>query len=212
MRRLRRLKALRNQSPGFPNGFLKGESTMISSTYARPVALCIFVLTLLTPLGCKSSGGAGSGQSAASISGPLTILPEYDARAPRTCAKVTSPPSAELAAVMVQCTMEGLSDTGLGLFQDVKVEMGAPRPYNGYSDAGLAGIDTTAPVYPLRGSYTGYFCTKWGGTLVPIGHNCVVSAVPSAEGACWKTSFGDWSCKMQGAAPQMVNGPGPKTF
>lgn len=185
---------------------------MIPNIYARPVALCFFVLTLLTPLGCKTAEGTGPSTSPASISGPLTILPEYDARAPRTCAKVMSPPSAELAVVMVQCTMEGLSNIGLQLFQDVKVEMGAPRPYNGYSDAGLAGIDTNAQVYPLRGSYTGYFCTKWGGTLVPIGHNCVVSAVPAADGACWKTSFGDWNCKMQGGAPQVTAGPGPKTF
>ncbi|MGD0346419.1 MAG: hypothetical protein ABSA85_06660 [Terracidiphilus sp.] len=185
---------------------------MISNTYARPVALCFMAFTLLTPLGCKSAGGEGPSGSAASISGPLTILPEYDARAPRTCSKVTSPPSAEQAAVMVQCTMEGLSPTGLQLFQDVKLEMGAPRAFIYNSDAGLAGIDTNAQVYPLRGSYTGYFCTKWGGSLVPIGHNCVVSAVPTAEGQCWKTSFGDWSCKMQGGAPQMTAGPGPKTF
>jgi hypothetical protein len=209
---MRRLKALHSYSPGFPYDFLKGESTMIQNTCARPVALCFFVLTLLTPLGCKSAGGEGSGQSGASISGPLTILPEYDARAPRTCAKVTSPPSAAQAAVMVQCTMDGLGATGLALTQDVKLEIGSPRAFVYYSDAGLAGIDMNAPVYPLRGSYTGYFCTKWGGSLVPIGHNCVVSAVPAAQGWCWKTSFGDWSCKMQGAAPNMANGAGPKTF
>ena len=39
---------------------------MISNPCARPVALCFFVLTLLTPIACKSAGGEGSGQSAAS--------------------------------------------------------------------------------------------------------------------------------------------------
>lgn len=185
---------------------------MISNTCARPVALCFFVLTLLTPLGCESAGGEGSGQSAASISGPLTILPDYDARAPRTCAKVMSPPSAAQAAVMVQCTMDGLGPTGLQLTQDVVLEMGAPRPFVYNTDAGLAGIDLKAQVYPLRGSFTGYFCSKWGGSLVPKGRNCVVSAVPVAQGWCWKTSFGDWNCKMQGGAPKMTAGPGPKTF
>jgi hypothetical protein len=185
---------------------------MISNICARPVALCFFAFTLLIPIACKSAGGEGSTGSAAGISGPLTILPEYDARAPRTCAKVTSPPSAAQAAVMVQCTMEGLSPTGLQLFQDVKLEMGAPRPFVYNTDAGLDGIDLKAQVYPLRGSYTGYFCTKWGGTLVPIGHNCVVSVVSTAQGACWKTSFGDYQCKLQGFAPTMEAGAGPKTF
>ena len=185
---------------------------MISNSCARPVELCFSVLTLLTPIACKSAGGEGTTGSAASISGPLTMKPEYDARAPRTCAKVMNPPSAAQAAVMVQCAMDGLGPTGLQLTQDVVLEMGAPRRFVYNTDAGLAGIDVNAPVYPLRGSFTGYFCSKWGGSLVPIGHNCVVSAVPTAQGWCWKTSFGDWSCKMQGGAPKMTAGPGPKTF
>lgn len=185
---------------------------MIPNTCARPMVLCFFVLTLFALPGCKNAGGQGNSGTAASISGPLTMLPEYDSRAPRTCAKVTSPPSAAEAAVMVQCTMDGLSPTGVQLTQDVNLEMGSPRPFVYYTDAGLAGIDLNAQVYPLRGSYTGYFCRKWGGTLVPIGHNCVVSAVPAAQGWCWKSSFGDWTCKMQGGAPKMVAGPGPKAF
>ena len=185
---------------------------MILNTCARPVALCLFALTFLTQLGCKSSGGDGPGQSVASISGPLTILPEYDARAPRTCAKVTSPPSAALAAVMVQCAMDGLGATGLALTQDVKLEMGSPRPFVYNTDAGLAGIDMNAPVYPLSGSYTGYFCNLVSASLNGPGKNCVKSVVPKAQGWCWKTTFGDWSCKLQGGAPDMVNSPGPKTF
>lgn len=137
---------------------------LLPNTFARPMALCIFVLTLFTLPGCKSAGGEGSGQTAGSISGPLTMLPAYDSRAPRTCAKVTSPPSAAQAAVMVQCAMDGLSPTGVQLTQDVNLEMGSPRPFVYNTDAGLAGIDLNALVYPLRGSYTGYFCSKWGGT------------------------------------------------
>jgi len=190
----------------------KGVSIMNPSKKMSNAVLCLSVLTLLTPIACKSAGGAAAGPNGAAISGPLTMLPEYDARAPRTCSKVTSPPSAAQAAVMVQCSMEGLSPTGLQLFQDVQLEIGSPRPFVYNSDAGLSGIDLNAKVYPLRGSYTGYFCSKWGGTLVPIGHNCVVSTVTSATGACWKTSFGDWSCKMQGFAPKMTAGAGPKTF
>jgi hypothetical protein len=185
---------------------------MILSNNMRPVALCLFALTLLTPLGCKSAGGEGTGLNGAGISGPLAMLPEYNARAPRTCSKVTSPPSAAQAAVLVQCTMDGVSATGLGLIQDVKLEMGSSRPFVYWTDAGLAGIDLNAKVYELRGSYTGYFCTLVSASLNPPGQNCIKSVVPKAQGWCWKTTFGDWSCKLQGGAPDMVNGSGPKTF
>ena len=185
---------------------------MILSNHMRPMALCLFAFTLLTPFGCKSAGGEGASQSGAGISGPLTMLPEYQARAPRTCATVKSPPSAAQATVMVQCTMDGLSATGLGLIQDVKLEVGSSRPFVYWTDAGLEGIDLKADVYPLRGSYTGYFCTLISASLNPPGQSCIKSVVPVAQGWCWKTSFGDWKCKLQGGAPKMEPGAPPTTF
>jgi hypothetical protein len=175
------------------------------------LSFCLVAFTLLAALGCNSAGGQGSG-SGSSISGPLTMLADYQARAPRTCATVTSPPSAAQAVVMVQCSMDGLSDTGLGLVQDVKLQIGKARPFVYWTDAGLAGIDLTATVYPLQGSYTGYFCSLIS-NMAPAGQSCIKSAVPVAQGWCWKTSFGDYKCKLQGGAPQMVQGqPAPKTF
>lgn len=183
---------------------------MNSSNRVRSAALCCFILTLLTPFGCKNAEGAG--QAGAAISGPLTMQPDYDTRAPRTCATVKSSPSAAQAAVMVQCNMDSLSAMGLGLIQDVKLEMGSPRDFVYYSDAGLAGIDLKAQVYVLRGSYTGYFCTLVSASLNGPGKNCLKSTVTGAQGWCWKTSFGDWKCKMQGGVPVTVISPGPKTF
>ena len=183
---------------------------MFSFLRLRPLALCTLVLTLFIPFGCKSAQGAGD--SAATISGPLTMLPDYNTRAPRTCSTLKTPPTPAQAAVLVQCTMDNLSATGLGLTQDVKLEMGSSRPFVYWTDAGLAGIDLKAQVFDLRGSYTGYFCSLASASLNPPGMNCIRSAVPAAQGWCWKTSFGDWKCKMQGAAPSSVIGPGPKTF
>ena len=182
----------------------------ISHFRMRPVALGFFVLTLLAPLGCKSAGGEG--QSGASISGPLTMLPEYNTRAPRTCSKVTSPPSVAQAAVLVQCTMDSVSPTGLGLFQDVKIDLGGARPFVYWTDAGLESIDLKAQVYPLQGSYTGYFCTLSSASLNGAGENCIKSVVTKATGWCWKTAFSEWKCKMQGGVPVSVNSAGPKTF
>ena len=184
----------------------------IFSSHTRIAAICFFALALFTTFGCKSAAGAG--QSGAGISGPLTMMPEYDARAPRTCSKVTSAPSAAQAAVLVQCTMDAASYTGLGLIQDVKLEMGSSRAFDlYYTDAGLAGIDLNSKIYELRGSYTGYFCNLVASSLNGPGKNCVKSAVPVAQGWCWHTTFGDWKCKMQGGAPDMVDAqPAPKTF
>jgi hypothetical protein len=185
---------------------------MSLSARARKVALCLSAFTLLSPLGCNAGGQASGSGSGSSISGPLTMLPEYQARAPRTCTSVTKPPSASQAAVMVQCTMDSLSYTGLGLIQDVKLQIGSPRAFVYYSDAGLAGIDLNAQVYPLRGSYTGYFCRLTSTVLDPSAGSCIKSVVPVAEGWCWKTSFGDYKCKMQGGAPKMENSPPPTAF
>jgi hypothetical protein len=178
----------------------------------RPLTVCLLALALLSPLGCNSSaGGQGSGSGAA-ISGPLTILPDYQARAPRTCSAVNSPPNASQATVMVQCSMDALTDTGLGLIQDVKLQIGKPRPFVEWTDGGLLNVDLTATIYPLQGSYTGYFCNLIS-NMAPAGQSCLRSAVPAAQGWCWKTSFGDYKCKMQGGAPATIAAqPAPKTF
>ena len=169
---------------------------MSYSTRTRNLAFCLSVIGFLAPLGCKSVDGQGNGTS--SISGPLTILADYQARAPRKCSSVTSAPSVAQAAVMVQCTMDATSAFGLGLVQDVSIEMGKARPFVYSSDAGLSGVDLDAQVYPLRGSYTSYLCNTIS-NMAPVGHSCMKSPVPMAVGWCWKTSFGDYKCKLQGA-------------
>ncbi|MGA3082140.1 MAG: hypothetical protein ABSD44_12245 [Terracidiphilus sp.] len=68
-----------------------------------------------------------------------------------------------------------------------------------------------AKVYPLRGSYTGYFC-RLISNMEPAGQSCIKSVVPVAQGWCWKTSFGDWRCKLQGGAPKMESGAAPTSF
>jgi hypothetical protein len=185
---------------------------MSFSARAFHFALCFSAFTLLTTLGCNSAGGQGS---SAAISGPLTMLADYQSRAPRTCSSVNSAPSVAQAAVMVQCTMDAQSAFGVGLVQEVKIEMGKSRPFLYSSDAGLSGIDLTAQVIPLRGSYTSYLCNTIS-NMAPVGHSCMKSPVPMAVGACWKTSFGDYKCKLQGAPggslPKSEFSGAPQTF
>lgn len=185
---------------------------MKSSHRMRLAAFCFFVLTLLTPFACKTAGGEGAGQSGAGISGPLAMLPQYQSRAPRTCAKVTSPPSVAQAAVLVQCTMEADSAFGVSLIQDPKPEIGKSRKFVYASDAGLPGIDLDAKVYPLQGTYTAYLC-RTVNNMSPAGANCIKTVFPASNGWCYKTSFGEWRCRMQGTAPQTLMGQSaPTTF
>jgi hypothetical protein len=185
---------------------------MILSNRMRTIALSLFFLTLLTPLGCKSAEGEGAGQSGAGISGPLTMLPQYGSRAPRTCAKVTSPPSVAQAAVLVQCSMEADSAFGVGLVQDVKPEIGKSRKFVYASDAGMPSIDLDAQVYPLEGTYSAYLC-RYINNMSPAGANCTKTVFSASIGWCYKTSFGDWRCRMQGQTMQMVMGqPAPTSF
>jgi hypothetical protein len=111
--------------------------------------------------------------------------------------------------------MDASSAFGVGLVQDVKIEMGKARPFVYSSDAGLSGIDLNAQVIPLRGSYTAYLCNTIS-NMAPVGHSCIKSPVPMAVGACWKTSFGDYKCKLQGAPggslPKSEFSGAPKTF
>jgi len=178
------------------------------SSALRSLELSLFAVALLTPLGCKSAEGAGQ-VSVSNLSGPPVILPAYQGRAPKKCATISNPPSAELAAAMIPCSMDQESSMGLTLFQDVKVQMGAPRAFIMATDNGLSEADVNAKVYPLRGSFTAYGC-RYISNMAPAGQSCGVSPVPDAKGWCWKTSFGDWKCRFdtifslgwgKGAAP-----------
>jgi hypothetical protein len=185
---------------------------MILSNRMRPWALGLFALSLLTPIGCKSAGGEGAGTgSAADLSGPPVILPAYQGRAPRTCTSVTKPPSPAQAGALVQCTMDNLSSIGLRLVQDVKVELGTPRPVVLSTDDGLSELNLKSSVYPMRGSYTSYFCRTIN-NMVPEPTSCLIVSVPQGKGWCWKTSFGDWKCKFGEFVVADRYGPAPKSY
>ena len=171
---------------------------------------CLIVLALLSPLGCKTAAGAGS-VSATDLSGPPVILPAYEGRAPRTCKSVASPPSTAVAAELVQCTMDNLSAIGLRLMQDVTVQLGTPRPVVLSTDDGLSEIDLKSSVYPMRGSYTSFFCRAIN-NMVPAATSCLLASVPAGKGWCWKTSFGDWKCKFGEFVVADRYGPAPKIY
>jgi hypothetical protein len=169
---------------------------MIMSRNVHPAALCLFALTLLTPFGCKSAGGEGTGGS--SVSAPVQINTSFKTRDPRQCTGFTAQPSPAQAALLVQCTMDTKSNQYINLIQNVKVQMASSRAFLMSSDSYLTEVDTASKVIPIRGSLTAYGCST-ANPVTPAGKNCQSYDIPSGSGMCWKTTFGDWKCSLGGA-------------
>lgn len=120
----------------------------------------------------------------------------FGTRPPRVCGEVKAKPTPDQAAALVQCRTETMSEGEIYLLEKVQVQMGSGQPYNQKAHVFLTAVDTTAKVFPIRGSLTSYRCvrTKDGG----VGTNCVTVAGPNAQGYCWPTTFGTWDCILSG--------------
>jgi hypothetical protein len=181
----------------------------------RSMALCLLASLLAGTSGCKSIGAAAAGNGPAEMSGPPTYNAEYQVRNPRICAKVTSPPTVAQATALVQCSNEsdttGSASPAIILATDLQVEMGAPRNYIPGTDD-RQNLDTSAKIYPLRGQGTRWSC----GAVpeYPAGQNCMKwPAGPGGQGACWKTTFGDWNCTMSiGSTNWVSKQKGPTSY
>jgi hypothetical protein len=183
---------------------------------ARTLALCLLAGLLAGSTGCKSSVAEANGSgSAENMSGPPTFNATYQVRNPRVCAKVTSPPSTAQATALVQCSAEadttGSASPAIILATDLQVEIGHPRNYIPGTD-NREDIDPSAMVYPIRGQGTRWSC----GAVpeYPEGQNCMKwPAGPGGQGACWKTTFGDWQCTMSiGSTNWVARQKGPTTY
>ena len=131
---------------------------------------------------------------------PEGVGAKFGARDPRTCQSKKEPTkgaiSAEQAKQYFICDTEKLIDSDdLQLVDNVKVEVGKARPYQQLSDS-HPDIDTTAPLYPIRGSLTRYICHPVSSYMNNAGKNCSSWNEPNATGVCYKTTFGDWNCAM----------------
>jgi hypothetical protein len=180
---------------------------------ARQLALSLSTLMLFGSLGCNSSKVQASGSgSGADVSGPPTFNEQFQARNPRTCAKVTGVPSAAEATALVQCDHDKLLNSyTLLLVSDLTVEMGSPRVAT-TMDSDINDLDSTAKIYPLRGQGTNWSCglvSQWG-----AGTNCQKwPAVTGGTGRCWHTLFNEWKCGMTSGGPNWVaKQKGPTTY
>ncbi len=124
---------------------------------------------------------------------------------PGTRAPARGAPSAAQAAEDVICAQEhvfGSSSSLLGLVDNVRVQVGAGRPYIHVRDS-FQDIDPHQLVYPIRGSFRSDACSELvgpNGSPERRGRNCSVRENPNASGVCFTTTFGDWRCDVQNNA------------
>lgn len=126
----------------------------------------------------------------------------FGARDPRTCPSRNAGLTAAQAREYFICDSEvaEVYTGSLYLVTDVTVQVGKGRPFNMQSDsfgwATTNGIDPTQTVYPIRGSFTSWQCSKLGTITGVPGQSCTMTPQPAAQGICFKNSFGDWHCTM----------------
>jgi hypothetical protein len=150
-------------------------------------------------------------------------LPYGTARMPKNCQSRSEPkkgaPSVAQAKMYFTCdseTKDGETGTGyltsyIRLTENLTMQV-APksRPANSTdlkyieSYKGSLAMDTTQPVYDIRGSYDGYVCydTTRNSRLYPVGGNCKVSRYTST-GICFRNTFDEWHCKMKGTTKEI---------
>ena len=142
----------------------------------------------------------GFAQSQGVLAAQPGVGAKYGTRDPWTCNGKKEPVqgalSADLAAQYFLCDFEKVYVNQLYLADNVRVEVGKGRPFQVgvYADTNMRDIDVQYPVYPIRGSFTKYQCSLPG--FKPLGQNCMLYPQPNAQGACYKTTFGDWKCHM----------------
>jgi len=156
------------------------------------VAVSVLSTALLSCVASSLPAWAGTGSGA-----------EYGARDPAPCQslKQAGPPNPTQAAALVRCRIETERSNELWLMKDVRVEIGGGRPYNRSIDTSITEADVNVPVYPIRGSFIWSICNTRSSVVVfgkSPDRNCRETDVPQATGACWRTTFGDWSCTLGG--------------
>jgi hypothetical protein len=131
----------------------------------------------------------------------------WGARDPGRCTpiRLKAAPSRQQVAAMVRCKHE-LINSGSGelwLMENLTVTIGARTPFAAmYNTFVMEHADVRSAVYPIRGSFTRSICKSRADAAI-YGNpdlNCYETDVPSASGVCWKTSFGDWRCLLNGAS------------
>jgi hypothetical protein len=174
----------------------------------------------------------GTGQA---IANPVVLVTKpgigakYFARDPYVCTSKDYPKAgaitADMAAQYVTCANEyvDVHSDMLYLTSNMRAEVDLPltadqaRAFFLLND--VTDADANSPVYPIRGGFEWHQCMIPDGTkpdsfgvppAYPPGRNCKIGHEVNANGNCYRTSFGDWSCQMMDSNVRYVgHQPGP---
>ena len=148
----------------------------------------------------------------------VPLVAQYGARNPTTCPSRKEParggPSAAQAIKYFTCDNEYIQDWTyrheLHLVSDVKAEVGSGRQFDITADhpPSNEGINPAELVYPIKGSFVSWTCGPME-TSEP-GKNCMKYTQHGATGSCYKTTSGDWYCRMIGRGAMLARQPPPK--
>ena len=140
-----------------------------------------------------------------------SVSAPYGAREPLACASRTAPnqgaPSNAEATQYFKCTMEGIGDGRLYLFEDVTLQVAAQgRAYDPQRDY-FPNIDNNHLVYPISGSLVRFVCFTLNANNAD--QNCSAFVETNASGDCYKMISGDWSCNMSDLNQQRTENVAP---
>lgn len=153
--------------------------------------------------GCREES---AGNGAIAMTRDATIGARYGSAGPRVCSDRRSPTqgaiTAAQAAAYVVCEEEKeLVDT-LFLVGDVAVtDVSDGWKFDGIPTDNTPDLDVTKPVHSITGRLVLFECNRLGvgeqhGPLYQRGTNCQIHDHPNAEGLCFRTMAGTWTCKL----------------
>lgn len=122
----------------------------------------------------------------------------FGTRDPLTCQPYTANSmTQDTSGKLFRCSNEVVTGDYIYLIENLTIQVGAAR--KALSSDSYHDLDPNAMVYPIRGSFTRYQCSKVfniDSSHTNVGTNCAAYPQPRAEGTCYRTTFGDWQCKM----------------
>ena len=147
----------------------------------------------------------------------IMLVQQYGGRAPRPCPAIHHKPSDTEAAVLAQCTMEGLRGSTETLLTNVQIHISGARKFSADnsgaynpSESNMKGVDVRSEVLVIVGYAKQYAC---GAQSFAPGRNCTITDMPNGNGACWKTSYSEYRCNFVSVGSNGYQlGPPPTTY
>jgi hypothetical protein len=163
----------------------------MSEEMSRYSFVVVFCLGLLTGLGAYAQAPGAP----------------FGTREPRVCPprKIVGVPNADQARALFICDHEQYVGGYVYLVSDVAVQIGKSRPFDSWYDKGHSDIDVAAKVYPIKGNFSVFQCSRRDAMLgQDPSRNCMRTDFVDSTGTCYLSTFAEWHCDMGGGRTTTV--------